>query len=149
MSIVESITRDLAGLRVITDADLLIPFSHDESFAPACLPMAVVEASSAEEVRRVLRWASGNQVRVRFIMTALGAVLLIGLARTMMGRKGRARRRRTAESAAPLHADLAAIDAAFAATDHPTAEQRADHWQARAHLAKQISDAVAREQGLP
>ncbi len=64
MSIVESITRDLAGLRVITDADLLIPFSHDESFAPACLPLAVVEACSADEVQRVLRWANGNQVRV-------------------------------------------------------------------------------------
>lgn len=64
MSIAESITRDLNGLRVITDVDLLIPFSHDESFAPACLPLAVVEAGSTEEVQRVLRWASGNQIRV-------------------------------------------------------------------------------------
>ena len=90
----------------------------------------------------------GNQVRVLLILTALGAVLLIGLARTMMGRHGRARRRRTVESADVLRAELAALDAAFAATEHPTAEQRADHWQARAHLATQISDAVAREQGL-
>lgn len=90
---------------------------------------------------------SGNQVRVLLIMTALGAVLLIGLARTMMGRRGR-RRRRPAESVAALRAELAALDAAFAATEHPTAEQRADHWQARAHLTTQISDAVAREQGL-
>lgn len=91
---------------------------------------------------------SGNQVRVLLIMTALGVVLLIGLARTMMGRGGRARPRRSAESVAALRAELAALDAAFAATEHPTAEQRADHWQARAHLTKQISDAVAREQGL-
>ncbi len=92
---------------------------------------------------------SGNQVRVLLIMTALGAVLLIGLARTMMGRPGRARRRRRgAASVVELRAELAALDAAFAATEQPTAEQRADHWQARAHLAKQISDAVAREQGL-
>lgn len=91
---------------------------------------------------------SGNQVRVLLIMTALGAVLLIGLARTMMARGGRARRRRSAASVAELRAELTALDAAFAATANPTAEQRADHWQARAHLTKQISDAVAREQGL-
>ncbi len=91
---------------------------------------------------------SGNQVRVLLIMTALGAVLLIGLARTMMGRYGRARRRRSTESVAALRAELAALDAAFVATEHPTEAQRADHWQARAHLSKQISDAVAREQGL-
>lgn len=91
---------------------------------------------------------SRNQVRVLLIMTALGAVLLIGLARTMMARGGRARRRRSRESADALRAELAALDAAFAATAHPTAAQRADHWQARAHLTKQISDAVAREQGL-
>ena len=47
-----------------------------------------------------------------------------------------------------MRAELAALDAAFAAVEEPTAEQRADHWQARAHLARQISDAVAREQGL-
>jgi hypothetical protein len=81
-------------------------------------------------------------------MTALGAVLLIGLARTMMARGGRARRRRSAESVAEMRAELEALDAAFAANANPTAEQRADHWQARAHLTKQISDAVAREQGL-
>lgn len=91
---------------------------------------------------------SGNQVRVLLIMTALGAVLLIGLARTMMVRGGRARRRRSAESVAELRAELEALDAAFAAHANPTAEQRADHWQARAHLTKQICDAVAREQGL-
>jgi len=91
---------------------------------------------------------SGNQVRVLLIMTALGAVLLIGLARTMMGRGGRARRRRSVESVAALRAELSALDAAFASVAHPTDEQRADHWQSRAHLTKQISDAVAREQGL-
>ncbi len=91
---------------------------------------------------------SGNQLRVLLIMTALGAVLLIGLARAMMARGGRARRRRSAESIAELRAALEALDAAFAAHANPTAEQRADHWQARAHLTRQISDAVAREQGL-
>ncbi|MBA4072490.1 MAG: hypothetical protein C0497_11735 [Gemmatimonas sp.] len=92
---------------------------------------------------------SGNQVRVLLIMTALGVVLLIGLARTMMSRQGRGRRRRSAERVADLRAELAALDAAFAAVHEPTAEQRADHWQTRAHLATKISDAVAREQGIP
>lgn len=91
---------------------------------------------------------SGTQVRMLVMMTALGAVLLIGLARSMIGRQGRARRRRSAESVGTLRAELEALDAAFAATAHPTPKQRADHWQARAHLAKHLSDAVAREQGL-
>ncbi|MBI5601662.1 MAG: hypothetical protein HY944_08875 [Gemmatimonadetes bacterium] len=91
---------------------------------------------------------SGNQVRVLLTMIALGAVLLIGLARTMMARGGRPRRRRPAEGIAELRAALEALDAAFAANANPTADERADHWQARAHLTKQISDAVAREQGL-
>ena len=111
--------------------------------APDVPAGAVVRVSAPGEGE-----VSGNQVRVLLIMTALGAVLLIGLARTMMGRQGRARRRRSA-GLAELRAELAALDAAFAATAQPTAEQRADHWQARAHLAQQISDAVAREQGLP
>lgn len=90
---------------------------------------------------------SATQVRVLVIVTAFGAILLVGLARSMMRRQRRAAS--ATLDAASLRAQLAALDAAFASIASPTPEQRADHWQARAHLDKQISDAVAREQGLP
>jgi hypothetical protein len=89
---------------------------------------------------------SSAQVRVLAIVTALGVVLLVGLARVMM-RRQRGARHATVDVAS-LREQLAALDAAYATIASPTPEQRADHWQARAHLDKQISDAVAREQGL-
>ncbi len=92
--------------------------------------------------------ATDNELRVLALMAALGAVLLVGLARAMFRRQGGARARQPAATAAALRAQLAALDDAYANVDHPTDEQRADHWQARAHLDKQLSDAVAREQGL-
>lgn len=64
MAISDAIVSDLRGIRVITDADLLVPFSHDESFAPPVMPLAAVEAASAEDVVRTLRWASQNGIRV-------------------------------------------------------------------------------------
>ncbi len=91
---------------------------------------------------------SGSELRVLALMTALGAVLLVGLARAMFRRRGGARRRHPASSAAAVRAQLAALDAAFAKIEQPTDAQRADHWQDRAHLDAQLRDAVAREQGL-
>ncbi len=64
VSTVASIEKDLHGMRVVTDPDLLVPFSHDESIAPACMPLAAVEALSVEDVRRVVRWATQNGIRV-------------------------------------------------------------------------------------
>lgn len=92
--------------------------------------------------------ASDGQWRMLAIIAALGAVLLVGLARTMMRRSSGARRRATAADAATLRQQLAALDESFAKITTPTEAQRADHWQQRALLSKQISDAVAREQGL-
>jgi hypothetical protein len=89
---------------------------------------------------------SSAQGRVLAIVTALGVVLLVGLARIMMRRQRGARNAPT--DVASLRAQLTALDEAFAKIESPTPAQRADHWQARAHLDRQISDAVAREQGL-
>jgi len=91
---------------------------------------------------------SGNNLRVLVIVTALGAVLLVGLARAMMRRQGAARATEPAADTAALRARLAALDETFAQLAAPTAEQRADHWQARARLTQHVADAVAREQGL-
>ena len=59
-----SLTRDLAGLRLITDPELLVPYGHDESPAEPCPPLAVVEATSADDVVRAVQWAAKNGVRV-------------------------------------------------------------------------------------
>lgn len=92
--------------------------------------------------------ASNMQVRVFVIVAALGAALLVGLARAMMRRPlGAARPARPADVAV-LRAQLAALDASYATIDSPTADQRADHWQQRAHLSEQLTSALAREQGL-
>lgn len=92
------------------------------------------------------RGVSASQVRLFAVVAAVGAALLIGLARVMWRRRGAPRR--TNESVEALRARLAALDAAFAEIANPTEEQRADHWQQRAHLTQQITDAVAREQGM-
>jgi hypothetical protein len=89
---------------------------------------------------------SGSQLRILAVMAALGALLLVGLARSMYRRRGATAR--GAVGADELRARLSQLDETFAALASPTAEQRADHWQQRAHLTKQLSDAVAREQGL-
>ena len=91
---------------------------------------------------------SGNRMRVLAIVAALGAVLLIGLARVLMRRSGAARRSSAPANAATLRARRAALDESFANIDRPTPEQRADHYEARAQVSQQITDAVAREQGL-
>jgi hypothetical protein len=91
------------------------------------------------------RGVSPEQLRLFAIAAAVGTGLLIVLARVMM-RRGRQRRAK-AMSADELRARLSELDAKFAGIATPTAEQKADHWQARAHLAQQITDAVAREQG--
>jgi hypothetical protein len=91
---------------------------------------------------------SGNQLRVLALMAALGAVLLVGLARAMYRRQRAGGGNAGDASAATWRAQIAALDDAFAKIERPTEAQRADHWQARAHLDKQLSDAVAREQGL-
>lgn len=89
---------------------------------------------------------SSTQVRVLAIVTAFGVVLLVGLARVMMRRQRGARN--APADVTSLRSQLAALDEAFGQIASPTPEQRADHWQARAHLDRQISDAIAREQGL-
>lgn len=92
--------------------------------------------------------ASDTQVRMLVIVAALGAALLVGLARYMMGRPLGSVEMGGDGDVQSLRARLAALDVSFANLESPTAEQRADHWQKRAHLKKQLTDALAREQGL-
>ncbi|MHB1311817.1 MAG: hypothetical protein ACYC3L_07345 [Gemmatimonadaceae bacterium] len=91
---------------------------------------------------------SGRALKVFIIVAALGAVLLVGLASAMMRRPLSTRSQVVATDSASLRTQLAALEEAFGNLEHPTAEQRADHWQRRAHLKQQLSDVLAREQGL-
>ena len=57
--------QELAPGRVLTDAASLDRYSHDDAeWADFVPPLAVVLARSTEEVASVVRWASGNGVRV-------------------------------------------------------------------------------------
>lgn len=106
-----------------------------------------VSANAVVRVRVPSRGpVSDNQVRVLIIVAALGAALLVGLARAMMRRPAAAKA--GSFDVASLRAQLAALDESYANLEHPTADQRADHWQKRAHLSQQLTAALAREQGL-
>ncbi len=92
--------------------------------------------------------ASDNQVRVLIIIAALAAALLMGLARAMLRRPPGTAAPAVAVDVAGLRAQLVALEASYASLASPTADERADHWQRRAHLTQQLTNALAREQGL-
>jgi len=92
--------------------------------------------------------ASESQVRVLVIIAALAAALLVGLARAMLRHPPGTAAPKVAVDVAGLRAQLAALDASFASLGSPSADERADHWQRRAHLTQQLTSALAREQGL-
>ncbi len=94
------------------------------------------------------RPASDTQLRVFVIVAALGTALLVGLARAMMRRPLGAARPSGRGDVAELRAQLAALDESYVNIGDPDADQRADHWQKRAHLTQQLTNALAREQGL-
>jgi hypothetical protein len=109
-----------------------------------------IRANAVVRVRTPSRTpVSDNQVRVLVIVAALGAALLVGLARAMLRRPpGAAVARSGAPDVAGLRAQLAALDESYSNIEHPTADERADHWQKRAHINQQLTNALAREQGL-
>ena len=58
------IERAIGESRVLTDADLLVPYGSDDSEAPARVPDAVVRATSADDVVHVLAAAQKHGVPV-------------------------------------------------------------------------------------
>lgn len=108
-----------------------------------------VRANSVVQVHAPSRGpSSATQVRVLLIVAALGAALLVGLARYMMRRPVGSHVPAVTGDVDAIRARLAALDESFANLGSPTADERADHWQARAHLSQQLTTALAREQGL-
>ena len=76
--------------------------------------------------------------RIALIVTAIGATMLLALARSFARRDPARARARTADADDPesLARQITALETSFANLEAPTAEQRADLYQARAHLAR-------------
>lgn len=88
--------------------------------------------------------------RIALIVTAVGATLLLGLAGGTFLRKPERVRTRRAASDDPdaLRRELAALDTAFGELAAPSADERADHYEARARLTARLTAALARRDGL-
>lgn len=89
-----------------------------------------------------------RSLRVLFIITAVGAAMLLGLGMAFMRRGPDAFARRRDVSPEALAAEIAALDAAFERIENPTEEQKADHYLKRAQLKGRLSNVLAKRDGL-
>lgn len=88
--------------------------------------------------------------RMAIVIIAIGAVMLAGLAASLM-RKGPLVAR--ADEMGDTDVDdvarqIAALDQTFEKIESPTADQRADHYEARARMKARLTAALARRDGL-
>jgi hypothetical protein len=88
--------------------------------------------------------------RIAIVILAIGAAMLVGLAASLM-RRGPL----VAHAGEIGDADvddiarrIAALDEAFEKSDSPTADERADHYEARAKMKAQLTSALSRRDGL-
>ncbi|MFI5311620.1 MAG: hypothetical protein ACHQQ3_10325 [Gemmatimonadales bacterium] len=93
---------------------------------------------------------SATNTRIALIVTAVGAVLLLGLATGQLRRRPAVLRARRASSDEPdaLEREIAALDKAFDELESPGPAERADHYEARAQLKARLTAALARRDGL-
>jgi hypothetical protein len=88
--------------------------------------------------------------RMAIVIVAIGAAMLAGLAASLM-RKGPLVARAGEVGDADVDdiaRRIAALDEAFEKNDSPTADQRADHYEARARMKARLTAALARRDGL-
>ena len=88
--------------------------------------------------------------RMAIVIVAIGAAMLAGLAASVM-RKGPLVAR--ADEIGDVDVDdiarqIAALDEAFEKHGAPTADQRADHYEARARMKARLTSAIAKRDGL-
>ena len=88
--------------------------------------------------------------RMAFVIVAVGAVMLAGLAASLMRKGPLVARAHELGDADPddIARQVAALDDAFAKKDSPTNDERADHYEARARLKSRLTSALARRDGL-
>ena len=91
----------------------------------------------------------GISPRTAFMVIGIGAVMLLALARSFGSQASRARHRNRDDDPDALDRALRSLDAAYANLAEPTPDQRADHYEARAHLALRRSAALARRDARP
>ncbi|MFI5311998.1 MAG: hypothetical protein ACHQQ3_12235 [Gemmatimonadales bacterium] len=91
--------------------------------------------------------AAAMNPRIGLIVTAVGATLLVGLAGGMLRRGPSRARRPESDDPEELARQLSALDAAFGEIAEPTADERADHYEARARLTARRAAALARRDG--
>lgn len=89
-----------------------------------------------------------RNLRVLFIITAVGAAMLLGLGMAFMRRGPDAFARRRDVSPEALAAEIAALDATFERIENPTEEQKAEHYLKRAQLKGRLSNVLAKRDGL-
>ena len=96
--------------------------------------------------------ATGATVPVRmvFVIVAIGAVMLTGLAASLMRRGPLMARPDEIGDTDPddVARQIAALDDAFEKKDSPTDDERADHYQARARLKARLTASLARRDRL-
>jgi hypothetical protein len=88
--------------------------------------------------------------RMAFVIVAVGAAMLAGLAASLMRKGPLVARSHELGDADPddIARHVAALDDAFAKKDSPTDDERADHYEARARLKSRLTSALARRDGL-
>ncbi len=86
-------------------------------------------------------------VRVALVVVALGAALLLGIGSSVLRYGPDRRRGRRTDDPDVLAREVAALDVAFESIATPTADQRADHYEARARLKARLTAALAQRDG--
>ena len=109
-----------------------------------------VAGNSVVKVAAPTRWGSASSVRAALIFMAVGAALLVLVARFAYGRGPLAARARVGATSDPdvLAKEIAALDVAFEAVAQPSPDARADHYEARARLKAKLTTAIAARDGL-
>ncbi|MBX3133189.1 MAG: hypothetical protein KF689_07385 [Gemmatimonadaceae bacterium] len=91
---------------------------------------------------------SAGRLRLLFILTAVGAAMLLGLGMAFLRGGPRAFARNRAETPESLALQIAALDAAFERLDAPTESQKAEHYLKRAQLKGRLTAVLAKQDGL-
>jgi hypothetical protein len=89
-------------------------------------------------------------VRMVFVIVAIGAAMLAGLAASLMRKGPLVARAHELGDADPddIARKIAALDDAFEKKESPTDDERADHYEARARLKARLTSSLARRDGL-
>jgi hypothetical protein len=88
--------------------------------------------------------------RMAIVILAIGAAMLAGLAASLMRKGPLVARAHELDGTDPddIARKIAALDDAFEKKESPTEDERADHYESRAHLKSKLTSAIARRDGL-